>query len=1131
MSSKLILRAGAGLALAFVFCGSGFAAAPQLDLPKKRRVAPPSGGKQAPPAETGEGRPGDGAAGEGAKSGDIAGDKVETKSETSPLVRSDGKPVGTTTTTKVNAPASAKGIGVQDPKSEGKRRSLPSLDLPSRRRTAPAEGAGLGEPSTGGGGAAPSTEGGDAPLGGEPLGSDPLAVLPTSRGSARVLYAQLDKRRPLSDPAVVEISDRLARLGQDGLEVSRYALLQPDPAVAYAGARTLLVAGDGGDGDLVVRLLRGDVPRKAAAAILEELVERDPVRATNDLLTALMRHDVSALRRAAAKHLRPRVRPDDVPALARVMNERSPGARRLALEVLATVDDPAAVDVLLDAVTDNSTSVAAVAIEEISRSDDDRIDFELLRRTFASGTIGRDEAHLLLAIIDREDRATEPLLTRQHVPALLDTLESPVTLASNVAAVALAGIGFRSPAVEETTWLNGIVPSKLTGIAAGVEFFEAFELVRTPAIRRLRHISGLTHGNDGPAWADWWVEEGPGFRASRAMIEVEPGDERKIIVTAHDPEYGPPMSLVGSALASDPAYEPPPGSTVYYMLDADARELVDLMTEEGLFGFERLPGPRGAIGAGGQVLEIELDGRRKAFRFGAGLLQPWFARVMSRVFGLEDRLSWQDYTVAGVHESPRDLFLEEQPWWSGNPSQEARVDRIEKLAYRHLKSLDPSQRGETIRDLARMDEEHDSADADDVSELLDLLSDETGFGDNARLLTDLIASAIGVGADKATALTDSERATVAALIDTLHDTFGSIATTEIEDLLRGLGRDATLAAASDDRSLLRIASAGVLGAEEELPWPGRDEALMAEEEEMLVTLSLDEDRDVQVAAIRGLAGRPSERAEELIIARAKAGPIALRAAALEALGALDPPGAIDLLVLGLTDSNERLHLPATRGLARLERPTAAPLLLSLLRSSSPAAIRAEARDGLEALGQAARSDLVGSLGTPDEELRREVALLLAKLHDARAFPVLARAASLDPDDDRALDELAVLSCVDYRDDPLPAERYLQFWSESTQRNAFVWFTAALSRRGLKGPPASDYATPPGSEEARTFLLALLNQGDAEVDVVVERARRELERLLGEPLGSLPSRGRARTVWLERAYELAQLADGAASESR
>ena len=1092
--------------------------------PQKAAGSAPQRGDQPPPAKNPKAGP---TGKETEKTGDIAGDKVGTKTEEAPLVRSDGKPVGTTTTTTINTPAGTGGIGVQDPKTKRKQRSRPSLDLPASRRVGP-EQTGSRPSGAGPDAAAP---GASSPLGGEPLGSDPLAMLPSSRGSARVLYTQLDKRRPLSDPAVVEISDRLVRLGEDGLEVARYALVQPDPAVAYAGARTLLAAGDGGDGDLVVRLLRGNVPRKAAASILDELVERDPVRATNELLTALMRHDESVLRRAAAKHLRPRVRPDDVPALARVMDSRSAGARRLALEVLASIDDPAATDVLLDAITDSSTSVARVAIEQIARSDDDRIEFELLRRTFASGTIGRDEALLLLAIIDREDRATDPILTQQHVPALIDTLESPIKLASNVAAVALAGIGFRSPTAGESSWLDGIVPSKLAGIAAGVEFFEAFELARTPAIRRLRQISGLTHGNDGPAWADWWVEAGPEFRASRAMIELEPGDERKIVVTAHDPEYGPPLTLVGSALAHDPTYELPTEGTVYYLLDADALELVELMSEEGVFGFERLPGPRGAIGRGGQVLEVEVDGRRKSFRFGGGLLQPWFARIMSRVFGLEDRLSWQKYTVAAEHESPRDLFLEQESWWSQNPSQAARIDRIEELAYRHLKSIEPSRRGTTIRDLARLDDEYNSADAEDVSQLLDLLAEESSFGDNARTLSELIASAIGVDSSGNSTLTESQRATADLLIDALHDTFGSLATPEIEDLIRGLGRDATLKAATDDRSLLRIVAAGVLGDLSKIDWEGRGDADIAEEEEILITLSLDDDRDVQVAAIKGLAGRPSERAEDLIVARAKAGPAALRAAALEALGTLDPPGALDLLVLGLTDSNERLHLPAARGLARLERPTAAPLLLSLLRSSSPPAIRAEARDGLDALGEAARSDLASSLGTPDDELRREVALLLAKLRDARAFPVLARVASLDPDDDRALEELAVLSCVDYRGDPLPAERYYKFWAESTRRDAFVWFTAALSRRGLKGPPAADYADPPGTEDARTFLLALLNQGDAEYDVVIERARRELERLLGESLGPLPSSGRARTGWLEHAFELAQRADGASSNSR
>ena len=1082
------------------------AAAPQLDLPKARREAPAKR-KPAPAKRPAEGTPPAAREG-GAKSGagdvsprgDVAGGNAGTTEKVEPLLGPDGRPVGTRTTVGVNVPGAGNGgndIGVGATGPDGPARLHGDLSLPnSRRRTGAA--------------AAPEIAP-DQPIAApEPAVIDPFDPVTDGRGAARALYAELVRQRRITDDTVAQIADRLARLGPDGLQVARFALQQEEAPVAFAGARALLLGGDGADADRVVRLLRGDVPAKAAAAILGELVERDPVRASNALLCGLCAHDEKLVRRAARRALAPRIRPDDLPDLAPAFQARQTEARRGALELITRMDSTAAIDALLMSVADRSTSVAAVAVEALARSEDPRVDLELRRQAFAKGLIGRSEALALLALVEREDRATRSLIGEESVEPLMDAFRSPVPLVSNVAAVALAGIGFRSPRASETGWLDDAVPSALVGIAAGARYFEGFDLVRQPALRRLRQIAGVTHGNDGPAWSRWWALEKVGFRASRAVIEVTPADAARLVITTQDPEVGPPILLAGAALAKDEEWLAAQQSEPLFLLAGDAMALMDMLQQEGVFGFERLPGPRGAIGLRGRSFEVSVGARKKSFRFAEGMSRAWFSRVLTRVVALDQQLSWQRYLVAGAHERPRDLFAQEREWWEAHPAGADRVARIEELAMAHVASVSPARRAPALKDLIELDDAHGTAGPEDAAELLELLADGTIFGETERALTELCLRAASLEERTATApLADGQRAAARALISTLHDTYGVLARSDIERVLGALEHADLLEAARDRRGLLRVAAAGVMGSRE----PSMDVVVRAEDTELLVGLALDEDEEVQVAAIRALPGYDPLRARSLLLDRASRGRGEVRAAALEALGDVEGSSdVVQVLIAGLTDSEARYHLPAARGLGNLGTPETAPLLVSLLRATAKPALRAEARAGLRRMGPAARLDLVSAMRSPDRGLRREAALLLSQLAEPRTVPVLARLAVEDLQDGEVLEELAVLTCVDYRTMDVPSDGYYRFWDEAEQRDAFAWFVAALERRRLRAPDRAAFEGQ-GTAEAREFLVALLAEFEAG-DPLRERARRELERLIGEPIGRIPSEERARLEWLQ-----------------
>jgi len=1094
------LRSALALAaLGALGAASAAAASPQLDLPDSRRRPAEEAPRKAPEGAKGAGDEG-------------ASKDGTTKPGETPVVDVKGRPVGSVTTRRVNAPggegeAGPGGLDLGGRQSGGSAQGRPSLDLPGRRR-APRRGATGGE-------AAP--EGAGAPDAGPPATPAPRidGVLPPADGAARVLLTRLTAIRRVGDDEVLQIADRLARLGEEGLEVARYALGRDEAPMVVAGARALLVGGTGEDADRVVRRLVGPIPRRAAAPVLRDLVELDPTRGTNAMLCSLLAHDSSQVRRAARGALRDRVTTEDLDHLTAVMAERSSEKRRIALELIADLPDGYATDHLLASLGDPSSKVAKVAIEGLARSDDPSVELVLERDLFASGVFGLRESRTALAIIEREDRLGRPILDDKAVPLLLGGLESPLPFVSGVAAIGLAGIGFRSDDLDGTGWLDGPVPGKLVAVVAGLEFFDGFDLVRDPAIRHLRQITGVTFANDGDAWAQWWARHSAGFSATRARIPLEPGDAERMVVTAHDPDLGAPIVLAGPELARDGSgFVPPEIGEVYFMLPADARDLASLMQSQGVFGGDRLPGTRGTFGLRGKTLDVVVGKHRKLFRVGEDFVQPWLRSILQRAYGLERRLDWQECVIPGELDDRRAVFLAELAAAEAEPGAAARAQRLETLVLRHLTAVEPRERDHGIVALLDLDDASDCLDLGDVWPIAALIESESGYTSRGRDLVELGLRAAGLdGADPegaALAPEDAQRRADAAalLMDTLERAFGESGLGGIERILGALDEGAALEASRDARPLRRAAAAALLG--------DRPTSAIGEAEELtLIALAEDEDFTVRANAMRALGAHAVDRALPLLEARAASGPVGDRAVAVEMLGQVGGPRAMTLIVDALTAPDERLHLPAARGLAALGTPDTAPLLTSLMRTTSSEAVRGVARQGLVDLGPAARRELLIALRSTDERLRRTSALILAEMLEPRVVSELARMLIEFPGDERLLHELRVLTCVDYADEVSPGAAYLRFWEEAVQRDVLSWFLAGAARRGLR-PPARAEFEGGGTQAARSFCIALQSGVDPAFS---ERARREFERMTGEVIGRVPEGGLDRRRWFQRAAEL------------
>ena len=167
------------------------------------------------------------------------------------------------------------------------------------------------------------------------------------------------------------------------------------------------------------------------------------------------------------------------------------------------------------------------------------------------------------------------------------------------------------------------------------------------------------------------------------------------------------------------------------------------------------------------------------------------------------------------------------------------------------------------------------------------------------------------------------------------------------------------------------------------------------------------------------------------------------------------------------------------------------------------------------LGSAAWDDLYVALRAPAQELRREAALLFAEQTVADAVPALIRALAEDAEDTLVASELTVLTCVDHRATADPTEEWYKWWDTVDQRSPLSWFRAACEARGLR-PPLAEAFVGSGTREAREFLVAVMASGDTEW--FVERARRELGRMLGRDLGAIPGPRDQRRVWLETLHE-------------
>lgn len=925
----------------------------------------------------------------------------------------------------------------------------------------------------------------------------PLSKLPAGHKDAEdYVLAELRRIEDVHHPLIDQAAQTLIGLGDDGLDCARRGLMEEHAAVILASSKVLLSSQLASDRELVRRRLRSKLPASVGGPMVEAFAALDPVSASPVALAALLDHPLIGVRAAASRCLEGVVDPTLLPALLEQLKCDRADTRMRALELAARFESAGVAESLMARLNDPSAMVAGSAALLLAAREDPAVISELRRRAFDQQWILRESAYAILSLIEREDARLISCLDDRHVPILLEGLASSDPFISGTCASALAGIGFRSTTLGRADWLDKTVPERLVRCVSGLEFHNDFTALQRPAARRLNLISGQAFASDGPAWIKWWSESRATFQARRAVIDARP-DLAPSLRIAWRNELGTndAFRILGPT-ASTEIFDPanPAQGEVLRITERQARDLYALLDQVKIFSAERLPGVRGSSTLAGRALEIGIGGQAKSFRFAGSSNEPWFETINVALHAVRERNRWQRFPSPKRHAHAEDLWFEQAAWWDAEHPEHERAQRMKVLVLDHLLGAAIERRGAGIAELATIYATPENIEESDFPVLQGLLRDEPFFTPGARTLLDLALAHL----QPESARTGQR---VEVLIGLSIERFSDHAEEALTKIIHAAGPGVVRACSDDARASVRAVGVRQLV---ELGTP--DDLAKAQ------AMMKDPEVPVQVAAIQSLGEKRVEaaRVELHVRARVADDPI-VRAAAIKAVANLGGEGAIDVMELGLASPSPAIKIAAARGLARIADPSAAPLLVSLLGQGRGSDLFEAARQGLIALGDSATSDILRAANSPQSRARREAGLLLSQRAVPQAVPVLFALLTENPNDSLVSSELAVITCVDMRASGNPATAWWDWWDGVVHDDPNAWLCGALGRLGVNAPPPKDLVAP-GTRAGLHFLTTVLRRPEP---FLVERARRDLGRLLGRELGPVPTVGDDRDTFIAR----------------
>jgi HEAT repeat protein/beta-lactamase regulating signal transducer with metallopeptidase domain len=182
---------------------------------------------------------------------------------------------------------------------------------------------------------------------------------------------------------------------------------------------------------------------------------------------------------------------------------------------------------------------------------------------------------------------------------------------------------------------------------------------------------------------------------------------------------------------------------------------------------------------------------------------------------------------------------------------------------------------------------------------------------------------------------------------------------------------------------------------------------------LVQALKTDTDARVREAAAQALGEIDNQRAVPGLIAALGTEKVgAVRAKIAWALGEIDDARAVDALGVAVKDSEVEVRRQAVWALGELEAPAAAPMLIPVLRDADVETRKQAAWALGQVKGADAVSALSGAAKDSDKEVRKQVIESLGEIQDKRALPALSAAIS---DAEAEIREAAVQSISQLED--------------------------------------------------------------------------------------------------------------------
>jgi HEAT repeat protein len=506
----------------------------------------------------------------------------------------------------------------------------------------------------------------------------------------------------------------------------------------------------------------------------------------------------------------------------------------------------------------------------------------------------------------------------------------------------------------------------IESVGAGNRHYRDFASVVDLSYAMLRRITGKNFPDQAPAWATWWRDHGPRFRARRELLRVEESDIPETIIEWFPPRatkvkpirftvVGPlrPTFLHGTALA---------------VTGEQMQGLVDLLISRDFFSEPEMD-PRN-VPADQAIITLRVGDLSRTTSYGSDEEDVDFRNVIrERVLGLARDLGWQLWQDLDEQPSWELFFAENNRWFTENTDADVRDARLREMVAKSLDNiLDTQDRLRAVRFIALLPGAGKALSGPQAEAFIRVIAREQEVTEFTREAVDLLVPDAGANV-------------AVGLIDALASRVGPDAHTLLVHLCLSLEQKRVAQLTADERWKVRRAAVSALGEmDADLARP----VLVARlsDEEVMVRLAAAEElaRMKDPTVLPSLAALKSDRSSEV------------RAAAAHAFGLLgSKPAREGIIELLYRDPSPRVRTSAIRGLVEGGAPEVVPLLLGVFRTEADVRVRAAAASGIVSMESPELvKSLLDRMQLTSSGSAERVALvnILARFQSDRTLPVL-----------------------------------------------------------------------------------------------------------------------------------------------